>query len=480
MPKGPSKSRHVFAIDSLLRPCFLYLHLRQQRSLVLRHITAVKPARVQFMKSDRLNLTFEQAFILFCCRRSVRAASIDTLDDFLRQKMNWRFIEDMISLHGIAGHVYDGLLQCRQLDRVPGDVLQNLKRQHRHIAFKNLVYQREFAAILKACNDNNVKVAPLKGILFLGTLYKQNAGIRALSDIDILVEKNAVEAIENILFNMGYQPQILPLNNPNAFHSTHQRRISGLTVAIEAHWDFDYADSPYAIDIAECWQRAHENTSSIGTYYKLCDEDDLILNCFHIMRSIRKGPDILLLLKNFCDIAAVVLHKGGSINWDCFLARSREYKVLRPVCFVLFLVKVLFNVTKGYHQIDEVLRAEGFNKDFAAYAVREYIFNAREIEREVLPFWMVDLATATTIHAKIMRLKELPQIFFGQYQRSYKKCGNSALRAIVDAAWYYAAKAAATLLLWLKTPRKAIELQTKMTGINRETQEMIDWVRGNS
>ena len=433
----------------------------------------------KMMELKALKLTDEELFIVLSCRKAVKLGALDSVDALLKQDLDWTYIEGMIRLHGIAGLVNNALAQNRYLHNVPDGMLKNLTLASRQAAFKNMVYLREFSTLVKACNREQLRIVPLKGIAFLTSLYEHNSTLRSLSDIDILVENKDLKSVEDILLAMGFQPKPTSTRDSRrSFHSIYRRRVSGFTMVIEVHWDIDYADSPYAIDIGECWQRSHEVINDVGTHYELSLEDNLILNCFHILRHIPKGPDVLLHLKNFCDIAAMITQWGEDLDWDCVVRRSRHYKVLRPVGLVLRLVQELLGITQVPLTIQEALHNEGFHDDFAACAVREYIFNSPESKKKALPYWMVDLTTASNAREKLAIIRELPRVFSLVYRRRYYGGrSRSALQTFVHVTWYYMQKTATTLIFYLRAPRKASQLQKNLKEVNRKTKEVIDWLQ---
>lgn len=432
------------------------------------------------MELKALNLTPEEMFILLCCRQAVKQDAAKDIDSLLGQNLDWTTVEYMIGLHGIAGFALAALAQHAHRTDVPDTLIERLKQQGLKNFLKNHFYVQEFHKLVKACSLGQIRLVPLKGIAFLTSLYAHNTALRSLSDIDILFEKIDIERVEDILVPLGYQTEHMDARaESRAFHSAYGRRVSGFTLLIEAHWDFDYADSPYKIDIADMRQRSREIKTDIGTYYELSIEDTLILNCFHILRHIPKGPDVLLYLKNFCDIALLLKMHGGTIDWECILQRSRHYNVIRPVGMVLLLVRDLLGAKDIPCTVFKALQAEGFQEDFAACAVREYIFNPSKAERKSLPFLMVDIATAVGLREKIKIIIGAPKIFLSLYRaRYYERYGRSTPRALAHITWYYSRKAAAAFALWVRAPRKAAQLQKKRVAVNRKTQAAIDWLRG--
>ena len=114
-------------------------------------------------------------------------------------------IEEMIGVHGIAGFALAAISNCAHPARVPDTLIQRLKEHSLNNAFKNLLYVREFNSLVKACNREQIRLLPLKGIAFLTTLYAHNTALRSLSDMDILFEKKDLGQVDHILRSMGYQ-----------------------------------------------------------------------------------------------------------------------------------------------------------------------------------------------------------------------------------------------------------------------------------
>ena len=426
------------------------------------------------------NLNQDVLFILFCCRKLLADTSIGELDDLLTENLNWNFILSMAGMHGIAGLLYVKLSQCSNIGRVPEDVLEKLKQTHRLNMFRNLLYSREFNSIANNFNGANIRILPLKGIAFLQSMYARNIALRSLSDMDILVEKINVGRAEKILADMGYlKIKTGPRNSRRAFHSNFSRSRDKFPIIVELHWDIDFSDSPFNINIAELWERSESVSAGDFSYYRLSIEDSIIFNSFHILREIRKGPDVLLPLKNFCDIAMIITQSGDQINWDCIIQRSLKYNVLRPVAFVLILVQELLEVKTIPPVIFDTLRNAGYQTDFSCCAVEEYIFPPQDRDNKMLPFWFVELADHKKLQSKAKVFISLPKIILNLYNAQYYgRSNHSVMIKFLLIAYYYAIKIIKTAVFYIVSPRKAIMLKKNLIIANRKTKEVINWIRG--
>jgi hypothetical protein len=428
------------------------------------------------------NLTQEELFVVLCCRIMTTAESIPAINNLLTKTIDWDFILNIISLHGIAGLVYVTLSQCGNIGHVPDNLIRKLETIYRHNAFRNLLYAKEFNEIVTNFNRANIRTIPLKGIEFLHSIYAHNIGLRSLSDIDILVENKNVPRAEKILVDLGYKQDKKGYNYSLLhFHSIFWRSRGGQPIAIELHWDVDFSDSPFNINIDDFWERSQKTSSWKCNCYRFSIEDSIILNSFHILRGIRKGSDEFLALKNLCDIATIIVQSGDRISWDCIIKQSRKYNILRPVALVLLLVQELLGVMTIPPMVTEALRTAGYQDDFGLSAVKEYIFPPVNPQKSQLPFWVIDLATQTTIRKKIKVILNALSIMMPLYKtKNFADTDTSVMKTVFSVTWYYINKIikATVLLVYVTASGKTRSLRNKMIIQNKKTQEVINWIRG--
>jgi hypothetical protein len=423
------------------------------------------------------NLTQEELFVLLCCRKMTTVESIHAINGLLTKTLDWDFILNIVSLHGIAGLIFVTLSQCSNTGYVPDNLLKKLETIYRDNALRNLLYAKEFIEIVTNFNCANIRTIPLKGIEFLHSIYAYKIGLRSLSDIDILVKKINVPRAEKILVDMGYKQKTDYCYSLLHFHSFFWRSRGNFPIIIELHWDIDFSDSPFNIEIAEYWERSQEISNGKIYYYKFSIEDSIIFNSFHIFRTFTKNDDVLS-LKNFCDIANIIAQSSDRISWDCIIKRSRKYNVLRPVALVLLLVQELFRV-KIPPVVAEALRNAGYRDDFGLCVVKECIFPPLDPERIQLPFWAIDLASQTTVWKKIKVILSAPAIIGQLYKNMYYADSEpSVMKTVSSVTRHYINKIINALLFYVGTPTKARTLKKNLIIKNQKSQEVINWIRG--
>lgn len=427
-----------------------------------------------------LNLSQEELFVLCCCRTATTGKSIGAIDDLFNKNLNWDLIFNIVSRHGIAGLLYMTLYQCSNIGYVPDYLLRNLETIYRRCAYQNIFYSKEFNEIVANFNRANIRTISLKGIEFLHSIYAHNFSLRNLADIDILVEEENVSPAEKILVDMGYNTKKGGYRYKLLhFHSIFWRSMGKFPIIIELHWDVDFPDSPFNIDIAECWERSQKISNGKIHYYAFSIEDNIIFNSFHILREVKKGPDKFLALKHFCDIASIITKSGDKINWDIVILRSQKYNVLRPVALVLLLVQELLGVKEIPPVVVEALRNAGYQDDFGLCAIKQYIFPPVNSEKNQLPFWAIDLASQKTLGGKIMVMLKTPAIIMQLYKiRHYADSDPSIMKTFSSVTWHYINKIIKTIVLYVSAPGKARTLKKNLIIQNKKVLEVINWIRG--
>ena len=88
----------------------------------------------------------------------------------------------------------------------------NLKDLSDQRSVKSLKSIQELLKLSKVLNENKIDFIPLKGAQLI-LFYYRNLSLRPIRDIDILVKKEEISKIIEILFDQGFTLKISNLNN---------------------------------------------------------------------------------------------------------------------------------------------------------------------------------------------------------------------------------------------------------------------------
>jgi hypothetical protein len=260
---------------------------------------------------------------------------------------------------------------------------------------------KKLSDVLRVFNEKGIKAMLLKGSHLAPFVY-QDIGLRTMCDIDILVKKQDLPRVEELLLKAGYKHYTITNSvewyKTNHFHLpfTHPEGIKHL----EIHWTIVTQHSLFAPDIEGIWERAKMETF-FGTDTLVLSAEDLLLHlCFHIAHDdiFRCGA------RSFCDISAALIHYNQDIDWNQLQNRAFKWGFEKYLYITLHLSREIL----GASVPDTVLLAlkpEKFNEKISLEA-RNRIFS-RETGKPVI----VDVAHMEKLHPDISLSKKISNIF---------------------------------------------------------------------
>lgn len=152
----------------------------------------------------------------------------------------WQSLVALAHAEGMAPLLYCALQQAGHLALLPARAQLALRVAYAHTAAVNALLGRELVRVVRAVA--RLPQAPplvvLKGAALIPLIY-EDAGLRPLLDIDLLVHPDDLERVAGVLSELGYarlphlDPQLLPAEHHLVF-----RRNQGETVllTVELHW----------------------------------------------------------------------------------------------------------------------------------------------------------------------------------------------------------------------------------------------------
>ncbi len=191
-----------------------------------------------------------------------------------------------------------------------------------HLRLSNVIQQ-----ILPAVTRAGGRVMVMRGRALGETVYVDPM-MRPQSDIDLLIAPGNVIAVKQVLWDLGFRPDI---DYPNIFQRGE--------IMLDTHTE------PLGIERIHAW--AHLTPLRSGDFFEhseageLCGQSALLLRprvqlpylCFHAMKH---SFERLIWL---CDIALLANQIEARGAWDEVLAGIREYRLERPCYYALAYVR---------------------------------------------------------------------------------------------------------------------------------------------
>jgi hypothetical protein len=151
------------------------------------------------MKND-LNIRDEEILLLGLCRMSFDAELTVMLQALTETITDWNYFYSLAKAHGVAALVYHNFEKLNFLQYIPKEVTVSLRTSLMASLSRNIRNTEAMIEVLKLLNPENIKTVLLKGLALELSVYG-NAGLRQMTDVDVLVtRKNCMKARE-ILMN---------------------------------------------------------------------------------------------------------------------------------------------------------------------------------------------------------------------------------------------------------------------------------------
>ena len=213
----------------------------------------------------------------------------------------------------------DGLAEAAAREGMTGLLARAATTSDRRLAIQGVALEarangmlHELARITCAFAEGGVAVLSFKGPVLSQQLYGV-AGVRASSDLDLVVAPRDAAAGEAILTSLGYR-ETETLNAPQ--RRTHHR-FGGASlfssdaggVPIDFHWTFSNEQFPLRLPFDDAWQRRADVRIAEASFAALGDADLVVTTCSHAAKHLWHRLEFLAqvaaLAKRDCDWSAV-------------------------------------------------------------------------------------------------------------------------------------------------------------------------------
>ena len=238
---------------------------------------------------------------------------------------------------GLLGTIESRLDQTGLLKQIPDVVLANLRAARNLALFHERVTRWEVHCIQKALSNIETDVVLLKGAAYM-LLGLPNARGRLQSDVDILVPKPHLNAVEGALLENGWKGIKLEKYDQRFYREwshelpplVHDERAT----VIDIHHNI----LPQVGRLHPSADRLLQAASPIlGTPYKSLSPPDMVL---HVSAHLFQDGDLSGGLRELADIDGLLRAFSNDLGfWDSLVERAIEMTLCRPVFYALRYTK---------------------------------------------------------------------------------------------------------------------------------------------
>ena len=154
------------------------------------------------MKND-LNIRDEEILLLGLCRMSFNAELTVMLKALAEGTFDWSYFASLANVHGVAALVYHNLEKLDLLHYTTAEASDTLKKALMMSLSRNTRNTEAMADVLRLLNRENIKTVLLKGLALELSVYG-NAGLRQMTDVDVLLTRDNCLKTRKILMNNGF------------------------------------------------------------------------------------------------------------------------------------------------------------------------------------------------------------------------------------------------------------------------------------
>jgi Uncharacterised nucleotidyltransferase len=333
--------------------------------------------------------------------------------------MDWSMFLDQAVRQQVVAMVGRNLAEHLPHDRVVVPQLWVYQAAYEANSRRNQLLFDQFGQILRKLQEHGVRYAVRKGPSLCSLVYS-DPGIRRMSDLDLLVERECTAAVTEILTDLGYAQGTLspdgrsvipPERKTKLFWAVH---LNNALPFLKPHPDrqVEACEVDLCLELFQKRSAGHVATSAIlqrvrpaticgQPSYALNPLDQLLDLCLHLYKeansylSIAQGRDINLL--RFLDLVESV-----RITASADLARlpgyARELSAERELYFALYHASLLYPGRVPVDLLDELRPVErDYLDEYGALEDRRRRWGQSFLDRLFNPRRWLELPGASTI-----------------------------------------------------------------------------------
>ncbi|MBK7134187.1 MAG: nucleotidyltransferase family protein [Bacteroidales bacterium] len=154
--------------------------------------------------SSELNIRDEERLLIELCRLDFNEEHLKKIRLLVTEIKDWDYFRKLANAHGVTALAWNNLEKHNLNSSIPNDVAIILRGSLLQSLSRNTFNTESLSNALRLLNAENIKTVLLKGMALENSVYG-NAGLRQMSDVDILISRADCIRARNILIHNGYE-----------------------------------------------------------------------------------------------------------------------------------------------------------------------------------------------------------------------------------------------------------------------------------
>jgi hypothetical protein len=284
----------------------------------------------------RLSDRPEVELVLSLTRPRIGPEIAARIAELLGEGVNWEYVRDFAWRHRLLPLLHNRLSKLYP-NALPDDLRKEFQHNAQGISQHNLLLTGELVALNRALSARGIPSLPFKGPMLAYTLYG-NLAVRPFSDLDVLVRRDDVLRVGEILEAQGFRPKLSLTPAQRSAFVRYENDLTyiqeGTGIMLELHWRFFSRYVAFSL-IGDFWSRLRTIRLAGSPMLAMPPEEHLLVLSVH-------GAKHLWVLLGWVLDVAQLLEVHGDIDWDYLARLARETGSERMLHLALILASDLF------------------------------------------------------------------------------------------------------------------------------------------
>lgn len=276
----------------------------------------------------------ENQLLICVARPSLDSATVEEVRQLLRRDLDWDYVLAVAHRHCVIPLLYHHLNFIASA-AVPPQVMSRLRNRDCENTTSSLFLTGELLKLLDVLEAHDIQAVPLKGPTLALAAYG-DLGLRQFGDLDLLVRKQDVLSVKELLIRRRFKPKPELTDAQEAallrFDCSHN--FVSENACVDVHWDFVAPYYSFGLEVNQLWKRLEPMTIGSKQVLTLSTEDLLLILCLHGFTHFWER------LGWICDVASLIDNRKD-IDWELVLQNAARLGSRRILSLGLFLANEL-------------------------------------------------------------------------------------------------------------------------------------------
>jgi len=266
----------------------------------------------------------EDRLILLGSKNKLNSKEKKEIDLILDKNLDWEYILTTLKINKIAVLFYDNILD----KKIPKNIIQKLSQRKKQLIMREKFMQKELFKLLDLLKKEDIEPVVMKGVV-LANLYP--AGARPFADLDILIKKEELQKVKDILLKKGYKLYEHSRSEKEYLeHHKHLIFFKKKKPSVEVHWDIVNNDTRININPLVFINNSENIIISKKEVNILKPEHQFLHLCIHLIEH-----KFILSLRYYLDIKFLLKKYKNKLDWDEIINISKQMNISNFVFHIL-------------------------------------------------------------------------------------------------------------------------------------------------